>query len=79
MASASIEEAPVKAKATNLATAIPRLAKKAARIALVPPPAAMGGKANGVSCGGPRSVRDLSARQQLGAGTGCVADSFTAI
>ena len=41
IASASIEEAPVKANATNLAMAMPRFAKKAARIALVPPLAAI--------------------------------------
>ena len=48
MASASIDDAPVKTKATNLAMASPRLAKRAARIAFVPPLAAMGGKANGL-------------------------------
>jgi hypothetical protein len=37
IASASIDEAPVTRKATNLAMAIPRLASKAAMIAVVPP------------------------------------------
>lgn len=42
MASASIDDAPVKANPMNLAMAKPRLAKNAARIALVPwEPAAM--------------------------------------
>jgi hypothetical protein len=36
MASASIEEAPVTRNATNLATAMPRLASSAAMIAFVP-------------------------------------------